>query len=44
MNVTLTGVTNAANVSLCMVNGAYCLRKTRHPGEADYSGLDLKAD
>ena len=44
MNVTLTGVTHAANVSLCRVNVAYCLRKTLHPGDADYSVLDLKAD
>ena len=44
MNVTPTGVTNAANLSLFMVNVAYCLRKIRHPCEPDYSVLDLKAD
>jgi DDE superfamily endonuclease len=44
MNVTPTGVTNAANLSLFMVNVAYCLRTASHPHDADYSGLDLKAD
>ena len=44
MNVTPTGVTNAANLSLFMVNVAYCLRVTGHPRDPDYSVLDLKAD
>jgi hypothetical protein len=39
MNVTPTGVTNAANLSLFMVNVAYCLRADRHPRDADYSVL-----
>src|SRR5262245_27665464 len=44
MNVTPTGVTNAANLSLFMVNVAYCLRTANHPQDAEYSVLDLKAD
>jgi putative transposase len=44
MNVTPTGVTNAANLSLFMVNVAYRLRATLHPRDPDYSVLDLKAD
>jgi putative transposase len=44
MNVTPTGVTNAANLSLFMVNVAYCLRADSHSRDADYSVLDLKAD
>jgi putative transposase len=44
MNVTPTGVTNAANLSLFMVNVAYCLRADRQPQDTDYSVLDLKAD
>src|SRR5215475_10595356 len=44
MNVTPTGVTNAANLSLFMVNVAYCLRADSHPRDPDYSVLDLKAD
>ena len=44
MNVTPTGVTNAANLSLFMVNVAYCLRTDSHPHDAEYSVLDLKAD
>ena len=44
MNVTPTGVTNAANLSLFMVNVAYRLRADVHPREPDYSVLDLKAD
>jgi DDE superfamily endonuclease len=44
MNVTPTGVTNAANLSLFMVNVAYCLRTDGHAREPDYSVLDLKAD
>ena len=44
MNVTPTGVTNAANLSLFMVNVAYHLRADVHPRDPDYSVLDLKAD
>jgi putative transposase len=44
MNLTPTGVTNAANLSLFMGNGAYCLRAASHPRDSDYSVLDLKAD
>jgi len=44
MNVTPTGVTNAANLSLFMVNVAHRLRADGHPHTPDYSVLDLKAD
>jgi hypothetical protein len=44
MNVTPTGVTNAANLSLFMVNVAYRLRADVHPRDPDYSVLDLQAD
>jgi putative transposase len=44
MNVTPTGVTNAANLALFMVNVAYRLRADVHPRDPDYSVLDLKAD
>jgi putative transposase len=44
MNVTPTGVTNAANLALFMVNVAYCLRADGHSRDPDYSVLDLKAD
>jgi putative transposase len=44
MNVTPTGVTNAANLSLFMVNVAYRLRADGPPRDPDYSVLDLKAD
>jgi putative transposase len=44
MNVTPTGVTNAANLSLFMVNVAYRLRADSHPHDPAYSVLDLKAD
>ena len=44
MNVTSTGVTNAANLSLFMVNVAYGLRADGHARGPDYSVLDLKAD
>jgi putative transposase len=44
MNVTPTGVTNAANLSLFMVNVAYRLQADVHPRDPDYSVLDLKAD
>jgi hypothetical protein len=46
MNVTPTGVTNAANLPLFMVNVAYRLRadgQARDP-DTDYSVLDLKTD
>jgi len=44
MHVTPTGVTNATNLSLFMVNVAYRLRASRSPRDAAYSVLDLKAD
>jgi len=44
MNVTPTGVTNAAHLSLFMVNVAYCLRAGGHARDPDYSVLALKAD
>ena len=44
MNVTPTGVTHAANLSLFMVNVAYRLRADVHSRTPDYSVLDLKAD
>ena len=44
MNVTPAGVTNAANLSLFMVNVAYHLRVDVHTRDPDYSVLDLKAD
>ena len=44
MNVTPTGVTNAANLALFMVNVAYRLRADVHPPDPNYSVLDLKAD
>jgi DDE superfamily endonuclease len=44
MNVTSTGVTNAANLSLFLVNVAYALRAAGQPCDSDYSVLDLKAD
>ena len=44
MNVTPTGVTNAANLSLFMVNIAYQLRLDVRQRVPDYSVLDLKAD
>jgi len=44
MNVTPTGVTNAANLSLFMVNVAYRLRADLRQQNPDYSVLDLKAD
>ena len=44
MHVAPTGVTNAANLSLFMVNVAYRLRAHSHPRDPDYSVLDLKAD
>ncbi len=44
MNVTPTGVSNAANLSLFMVNVAYRLRADGHARDPAYSVLDLKAD
>jgi hypothetical protein len=44
MHITPTGVTHAANLSLCMVNVAYRLRADVHPHDSAYSVLDLKAD
>src|SRR5262249_31613048 len=44
MNVTPTGVTKAANLSVFMVNVAYRLRADSHPRDPAYSVLDLKAD
>jgi hypothetical protein len=44
MNITPTGVTNAAHLSLFMVNVAYRLRADGYPRDPDYSVLDLKAD
>src|SRR5215471_6919620 len=44
MNITPTGGTKAANLSLFMVNVAYCLRAESHPRDPTYSVLDLKAD
>jgi putative transposase len=44
MNVTPTGVTNAANLSLFMVNVAYCLQAHERQRDPTYSVLDLKAD
>jgi putative transposase len=44
MNVTPTGVTNAVNLSLFMVNVAYRLQDDVRQRAPDYSLLDLKAD
>jgi putative transposase len=44
MNVTPTGATNAANLSLFMVHVAYRLRADVHSRDSDSSVLDLKAD
>jgi putative transposase len=44
MNVTPTGVTNAANLSLFMVKVAYRLQAYRRPHDPDSSLLDLQAD
>ena len=43
MNVTPAGVTNAANLSLFMVNVAYRLRADVHARDPDYSVLDLES-
>jgi putative transposase len=44
MHLTPTGVTNAANLSLFMVNVAYRLQTDVRQHDPDYSILDLKAD
>jgi putative transposase len=44
MNVTPPGVTNAANLSLFMVNVAYRLQGDGRQRDPDYSIIDLKAD
>ena len=44
MNVTPAGATNAANLSLFMINVAYHLRTASHPHDPNYSVLGLKAD
>jgi hypothetical protein len=44
MNVTPTGVTNAANLSLFMVNVAYRLQADGRQRDPAYSVLGLKAD
>jgi putative transposase len=44
MNITPTGVSNAANLSLFMVNVAYRLCTDVRQRTPDYSVLDLKAD
>ena len=44
MNVTPTGVTNAANLALCMVNVSYRLQAEGRLREPDASILALKAD
>ena len=44
MHVTPTAVTNAANLSLFMVNVAYRLQADVRQRDPDYSILDLKAD
>ena len=44
MNITPTGVTNAANLALFMVNVVYRLRADVQSRDPDYSVLDLKAD
>jgi putative transposase len=44
MNITPTGVANAANLSLFMVNVAYRLQADTRQHDPDYSVLDLKAD
>jgi hypothetical protein len=44
MNIPPAGVSNAAHLSLFMVNVAYRLRADIQPRAPDYSVLDLKAD
>lgn len=43
MNITETTVTNAASLSLFMVNVSECLRRQLGPDDAAFSVLDLKA-
>jgi putative transposase len=43
MNVTETAVTNAAHLSLFMVNVSYCLLRDVRQSDPEYSVLDLKA-
>lgn len=43
MNISETAVTNAANLSLFMVNVAYRLRRDLRPSDPAFSVLDLKA-
>jgi putative transposase len=43
MNTSETAVTNAAPLSLFMVNVGYRLRRDLRPSDAEFSGLDLKA-
>jgi len=43
MNISETPVTNAANLSLFMVNLSECLRRQVRPDQAKFSVLDLKA-
>jgi hypothetical protein len=43
MNITETAVTNAASLSLFMVNVSECLRRQLRPDDAEFSILDLKA-
>ncbi len=43
MNITETPVTNAANLSLFMVNVSECLCRERRSDQAEFSVLDLKA-
>jgi putative transposase len=44
MNVTPTGGTQAANLSLFMVKVADCLRTASHPRDSDSRVLDLQGD
>lgn len=44
MNVTPTGVTHAAHLSLFMVHVAYRLQADKRQSDSDSSVLDLKAD
>ena len=43
MNIKETPVTNAANLSLFMVNVSECLRRALRPAPVEFSVLDLKA-
>jgi len=44
LNITPTGVTQAANLALCLVNVAYRLRADGYPRQPDSSVLALQAD